>query len=191
MPGERYNRRRHAIIREESGGQEMRTFNFGGKDQELEGPELHPGDRAPNFTCVDTGLQEKSLSDYAGNVVILSVVPSLDTGVCSAQTHRFNEEASRLGPDVVVLTISMDLPFAQKRWCGNEGVDRVITLSDHRAASFGQAYGTLIKDVRLESRSVFVVGKDGRLVHVQYVPEAGKEPDYESAVAATRSVLAG
>lgn len=169
----------------------MRTFNFAGKDTELEGPELHTGDRAPEFTCVDTSLQEKRLSDYAGHVVILSVVPSLDTGVCSAQTRRFNEEASRLGSDVVILTISMDLPFAQKRWCGSEGVERVITLSDHRLAAFAKAYGTLIKDVRLESRAVFVVGKDGRLVHVQYVPEAGKEPDYEAAVTAARSVLAG
>lgn len=166
----------------------MRTFDFLGA-RELEGPELHVGDRAPDFTCIDTGLADRHLSDYAGQVVILSVVPSLDTGVCSTQTHRFNEEASKLGSDVTVLTISMDLPFAQKRWCGNEGVERVITLSDHRTASFAKAYGTLIEGVRLESRAVFVVGKDGRLAHVEYVPKAGQEPDYEAAVQAARGVL--
>ncbi len=167
----------------------MRTFELGGRALELDGLELRVGERAPDFTCVDTSLSEKRLSDYAGHVIILSVVPSLDTSVCSTQTRRFNQEASKLGSDVIVLTISMDLPFAQKRWCGNEGIERVITLSDHRTASFGKAYGTLIPDLRLESRAVFVVDKDGRLVHVEYVPQASMEPDYEAAVNATIGIL--
>jgi thiol peroxidase len=167
----------------------MRVFKFGPQELPLEGPELSVGDALPDFRVVDTGLQPRTLQDYAGHVLILSVVPSLDTGVCSAQTRRFNQEAASLGDAVRVLTISMDLPFAQKRWCGNEGVDRVITLSDHREASFGRAYGTLIPALRLESRAVFVADRGGRLVHVQYVPEAAQEPDYEAAVQAARQAL--
>ena len=117
---------------------------------------------------------------------MLSVVPSLDTPVCEAQTKRFNEEAARLPANVAILTVSMDLPFAQARFCGANGVDRVQTASDHRDAGFGRAYGTLIEPLRLEARALFVVGKDGHLKHVQYVPEVTEHPDYDAALAAAR-----
>jgi thiol peroxidase len=117
------------------------------------------------------------------------VVPSLDTPVCDLQTRRFNQEAARLGPDVQILTISMDLPFAQKRWCGAAGIERVTTLSDHREASFGTAYGVLIKELRLLARAVFVVDKDGVVRYVQIVPELSREPDYEAALAAAKAAL--
>ena len=115
-------------------------------------------------------------------------MPSLDTDVCSTETRRFNQEAAGLGGDVVILTVSMDLPFAQKRWCGAAGVDRVVTLSDHRDASFGLAYGVLIKETRLLARSVFVVGRDGVVRYVELVPELGEEPNYEAALAAVREL---
>lgn len=147
------------------------------------------GEAAPDFRLVDRKLQTRTLADYAGKVKIISVVPSLDTPVCDTQTRRFNADAAALGDDVVVLTVSMDLPFAQARWCGQAGLDQVITLSDHRDASFGQAYGTLMTDLRLEARSVFVADRNNRLVHVEYVPNIGQQPDYEAALAAARSVL--
>lgn len=162
------------------------AVSFGGKMLSVVGPMLQPGDKAPDFKLVANDLSTKSLADFAGKTRILSVVPSLDTGVCDRQTRRFNEEAAK-HPDVVVLTVSMDLPFAQKRWCGAAGVDKVFTLSDHRDGSFGAAYGTLIKDVRLEQRAVFVVDKDGVVKYAQYVVQTGTEPDYEPALAAARS----
>lgn len=153
----------------------------------LVGPELKVGDKAPGFTAIANDLSTVDAANYAGKVRIISVVPSLDTGVCDAQTRRFNQEASALGENVVVLTISMDLPFAQKRWCGNAGVDRVITLSDWKDASFSQAYGTYIKEWRLCSRAVFVVDANGTIVHVEYVPTAGQEPNYNAALEAARA----
>ncbi len=161
------------------------AVNFGGKMLTVVGPELKPGDAAPDFRLVANDLSVKTLGEWAGTTRIVSVVPSLDTGVCDRQTRRFNELAASI-PDVVVLTVSMDLPFAQKRWCGAAGVDKVHTLSDHRDASFGAAWGTLIKDVRLLQRAVFVVGKDGRVRHAQYVVQTGTEPDYDAALAAAR-----
>ena len=154
----------------------------------LVGDEVNVGDQAPDFTCVDTDLKPATLSPYRGKVVVLSSVPSLDTGVCDAETRRFNTEAAKLGDDVVILTVSMDLPFAQKRWCGAAGVDRVVTLSDYQRASFGQAYGVLIEDLRLLARAVFVVDKEGvvRLVHL--VPEIGTEPDYDAVLDAVRAL---
>jgi thiol peroxidase len=137
---------------------------------------------------VANDLSEARLSQYRGKIVLLAAVPSLDTSVCSTETHRFNQEAVSLGSDVVVLTISMDLPFAQKRWCGAEGVQRVVTLSDHRDASFGLAYGVLIKELRLLARSVFVIGRDGKIVYEQLVPEMTKEPDYNAALAAVKAL---
>src|SRR5258706_15434950 len=143
-----------------------------GNPKTLIGPELKPGDAAPDFSVTDGTLSPVSLKDTGSNVRIISVVPSLDTPVCDAQTKRFNEEAAKL-PGVDILTVSMDLPFAQKRWCGAFGVDRVKMLSDHRSGSFGEAYGTLIKDLRIESRAIFVLDKDNTIRHVENVTEAG------------------
>ena len=153
----------------------------------LVGPELKPGDKAPDFTVLANDLSPVTLADSAGKVRLISVVPSLDTPVCDQQTRRFNEEAARLGDKVAILTVSMDLPFAQKRWCGAAGIDRVKTVSDHRDASFGTAYGVLIKELRLLARAVFVVDAAGRIAYVQIVPEATSHPDYTAALAATRN----
>lgn len=163
------------------------AFLFPNKPQTLIGPELKVGDTAPDFELLANDLSTVTLADSKGKVRIISVVPSLDTGVCDAQTRRFNEEASKLGDHVVVLTVSADLPFAQKRWCGAAGVDRVQTLSDHRALSFGDAYGTHIKNIRLESRAVFVVDSGDKLVYAQYVPAAGEHPNYEAALEAAKA----
>lgn len=153
----------------------------------LVGSEVSVGDRAPDFEALNNDLQPVRLSQFAGKTVILSSVPSLDTPVCDMETRRFNQEAEKLGEDVVVLTISMDLPFAQKRWCGAAGVTRVITLSDHRDASFGQTYGVLIKELRLLARAVFVVGPDGVIKHSQLVKEITQEPDYAAVLDAVKS----
>ncbi|WP_019911818.1 thiol peroxidase [Paenibacillus sp. HW567] len=155
----------------------------------LVGPELKAGDSAPDFVVSKNLLEDASLSDYAGKIKLISVVPSLDTGVCDAQTRRFNTEAAELGDEVVILTISMDLPFAQARWCGAAGIDRVITLSDHKAAAFGQAYGVLIKEFRLDMRSIFVVDKNNTLAYVEYLPEMTEHPNYEAAIAAVKELL--
>jgi thiol peroxidase len=151
----------------------------------LAGPELKAGDKAPDFTLVDNNLKPVTLKDTGTNVRIISVVPSLDTPVCDAQTKRFNEEAAKL-PGVDILTVSMDLPFAQKRWCGAFGVDKVKMLSDHKDGSFGASYGTLIQDLRIESRAIFVLDQNNRVVHAEYVPEVGNHPNYEAALAAAR-----
>lgn len=150
----------------------------------LVGPSLRVGDRAPDFTALDNDLHPVSLSDFRGRNVVLSVVPSLDTPTCDLQTRRFNAEAERLGPDTPVLTISMDLPFAQKRWCGAAGARNVRTLSDHRDASFGSAYGLLIRELRLLARAVLVLDREGVIRHLQIVPELSAEPDYAAALAA-------
>lgn len=152
----------------------------------LVGPELKPGDKAPDFSMVDNGLKPVTLKDTGASVRIFSVVPSLDTPVCDAQTKRFNEEASRL-PDVEIFTVSMDLPFAQKRWCGAFGVDKVKMLSDHKDGSFGASWGTLIKELRIESRAIFVVNKDNSIRYVEYVKEVADFPNYDAALAAARS----
>jgi len=166
-----------------------RTVKMRGNPLPVAGPELHVGDRAPDFKLHQRspdGLRDVSLRDVAGKTLVLSVVPSLDTPVCEAQTKRFNEEAARLPASVAVLTVSMDLPFAQARFCGANGIDRVQTASDHRDASFGRAYGTLIDPLRLEARALFVVGSDGHLKHVQYVPEVTEHPDYDAALTTAR-----
>jgi len=151
------------------------------------GPELKTGDAAPDFHVVDNGLKPVDLAGTGSGVRIFSVVPSLDTPVCDAQTKRFNEEAGKL-PNVKIYSFSMDLPFAQKRWCGAYGVDHVTMVSDHRDGSFGEAYGTLIKDLRILSRAIFVVGPDNTLSYVEYVKEVGDHPNYEAALAAAKSV---
>lgn len=152
----------------------------------LIGPELKPGDAAPDFNVVDSSLKPVNLQETGTHVRIISVVPSLDTPVCDAQTKRFNEEAAKL-PDVDILTVSMDLPFAQKRWCGAFGVDKIKMLSDHRDGSFGTAYGTLIKDMRIESRAIFVLDKNNKIRHVEYVKEVADFPNYEAALSAAKS----
>jgi thiol peroxidase len=151
------------------------------------GPELKPGEKAPDFEVIGDGLKPVNLAGTGQAVRIFSVVPSLDTPVCDAQTKRFNEEAAKL-PGVEIYTISMDLPFAQKRWCGAFGIDKVKMLSDHRTGSFGEHYGTLIKDLRIESRAIFVVDKDNTLKHVEYVKEVAEHPNYEAALHAARSL---
>jgi len=152
----------------------------------LIGPELKPGDSAPDFTLVDGSLKTVTLSDTGKNVRIISVVPSLDTPVCDAQTKRFNEEAGKLS-GVDIITVSMDLPFAQKRWCGAFGVDKVKMLSDHRDGSFGSHYGTLIKELRIESRAIFVVDRNNQIRHAEYVKEVADFPNYEAALSAAKS----
>jgi thioredoxin-dependent peroxiredoxin len=155
----------------------------------LIGPELKPGDTAPDFTLVDKGLSTVTLRDTGSKVRILSVVPSLDTPVCDAQTKKFNEAAANL-PGVDILTVSMDLPFAQSRWCGAFGVDRVRMLSDHKDGSFGSHYGTLIKELRIESRAIFVLDRENRIRHAEYVKEVADFPNYEAALSAARNALA-
>jgi thiol peroxidase len=155
----------------------------------LIGDELKLGDPAPDVEMLDNDLSSVKLSSFRGKVCVISSVPSLDTPVCDMETRRFNEEAGRLGSDVVILTISMDLPFAQKRWCGAAGVNRVTTLSDHRYAAFGEAFGVLIKEMRLLARAVFVVDRGGRIRYIQLVRELTQEPDYETVLDAVRRLL--
>jgi thiol peroxidase len=166
-----------------------RTTTMRGNELPLTGPELHVGDPAPEFTLVqrsEEGLKDVTLADYSGKTLILSVVPSLDTPVCEMQTKKFNEEVVNLPANIEILTVSMDLPFAQYRFCNDKSTYHVKTASDHRTGEFGQAYGTLIEPLRLESRAVFVVGPDGTLRHAQYVPEVTDQPDYEAALQAAR-----
>jgi len=155
----------------------------------LVGNEVKAGEGAPDFTVLDNNLSPVRLSSFRGKICILSSVPSLDTPVCDLETRKFNEEASRLGPDVVILTLSMDLPFAQKRWCAASGVDKVQTLSDHRDATFGISYGVLIKELRLLARAVFLVDQKGTLRYVQIVKELTNEPDYEAILDALKKLV--
>jgi len=155
----------------------------------LIGKQPKVGEDAPDFEVLDNDLSPVRLSSFRGKICVIASVPSLDTPVCDMETRRFNEEAGILGPDVVILTISMDLPFAQKRWCGAAGVDKVTTLSDHLSASFGEAYGVLIKELRLLARGVFVVDGDGIVQYVQIVKEVTVEPDYEDVLGALKKLL--
>ncbi len=155
----------------------------------LVGPELKAGDKAPDFELTDTSLGTVNLAGTGNAVRIFSVVPSLDTPVCDIQTKRFNDAVGAM-PGVEVIAVSMDLPFAQKRWCGAFGVDHVKMLSDHRTASFGTNYGTLIKELRIESRAIFVVDKDNVIRYVEYVKEVAEHPHYDEALAAAKA-LAG
>ena len=166
---------------ERAGGTTLRGQPF-----TLVGPELKPGDSAPEFTALDSALKPVHLADTGGRARIFSVVPSLDTPVCDAQTKRLNEEAAKL-PDVDIYTVSMDLPFAQKRFCNSFALDNVKMLSDHRDGSFGEAYGTLIKELRILSRAIFVVGPDNKVKYVEYVPEVADFPNFEAALEAAKS----
>ena len=155
----------------------------------LIGTEVKVGDKAPDFVAIDNDLNPVNFDSFRGKVCILSSVLSLETSLCDIETRRFNDEAGRLGDNVEILTISMDLPFAQKRWCGAAGVDRVQTLSDHRDAAFGQAYGVLIKDLRLLARAVFVVDEEGTIRYTELVNEIASEPDYDSVLKAVKELV--
>jgi thiol peroxidase len=155
----------------------------------LIGPEIKPGNKAPDFKAMTRDRMETTLSDFKGKVCILTTVPSLDTGVCDLQTKRFNEEAKKLSKNVAVLTISADLPFAQSRWCEASGADSITILSDHLEMSFGQAYGTYMKEHRLECRAVFVIDSEGMVAYAEYVQEVTNHPDYASAIKAAGKVI--
>ncbi|GAB1771596.1 MULTISPECIES: thiol peroxidase [Priestia] len=159
---------------------------FKGNDVTLLGNQVKVGDKAPNFTVLANDLSEVTLDSTKGSVRLISVVPSIDTGVCDAQTRRFNEEAAKLD-NVKVLTVSVDLPFAQKRWCGANGIDNVQTLSDHRDLSFGEAYGVAIQELRLLARSIFVVDSNDKVTYVEYLPEVTEHPNYEAAIEAAKT----
>jgi len=164
------------------------VITFKGNPMTLLGPEIKAGEKAPDFRVVDTGLAPVTLADFKGKVKIISAVPSLDTPVCDTETRRFNQEAAKLPGNVVVLTVSLDLPFAQKRWCAAAGIDKVKTLSDYQDRSFASAYGVLIKELKLLSRSIFVVDGNDTVRYVQHVKEVTQEPDYEAALAAAKNI---
>ncbi|MEA3297018.1 MAG: thiol peroxidase [candidate division Zixibacteria bacterium] len=157
----------------------------------LIGNEVKIGDAAPDFEVLNEKLEPVKLSSFKGKVVVLVSVPSVDTPVCDLETKRFNQEAGKLGDDLVILTISMDLPFAQKRWCAAAGVKNLQLLSDHRDASFGDSYGVLIKELRLLARTVFIVDRKGTTKYIQYVRETTQEPDYDDVLSAINKVLKG
>lgn len=163
-------------------------LTFKGNPLTVLGDKLKVGDKAPDFELLATDLSTVSLADSAGKIRLISVVPSLDTGICDAQTRRMNEEAANFGDNIIVYTVSADLPFAQKRWCGAAGIDQVQTLSDHRDMSFGDAYGTHIKELRLEQRSIFIVDADGVIRYTEYVPEVAQHPNYDTALKALKEV---
>ncbi|HNX68716.1 MAG TPA: thiol peroxidase [Candidatus Omnitrophota bacterium] len=155
---------------------------FQGGPLTLIGPELKVGDKAPDFRLVDNALKPVTLGSSKGKIRLVSVVPSIDTPVCDLQTKRFNQEASKLPAGVTVLTVSMDLPFAQGRWCGLAGADKIQMLSDYQEHSFGAAYGVLIKELKLLARAIFVIGPDDTIQYVEYVKEVTQHPDYEKVL---------
>ncbi|CAM2968646.1 MULTISPECIES: thiol peroxidase [Salinicoccus] len=165
----------------------MANVTFKGNPMTLRGEELKVGDQAPDFTALNTSLEQVSLSDFEGKRKLISVIPSIDTGVCSTQTKTFNERAAGV-ENVEVLTISNDLPFAQKRWTADEGLENAVTLSDHRDLSFGENYGVVMEELRLLARSVFILDEDNKVVYVEYVPEGTDHPDYDKAIEALEAM---
>jgi thioredoxin-dependent peroxiredoxin len=161
-----------------------------GNPMTLVGPEIKVGQKAPNFNVVGKAMQPATLEQFKGKVKIITTVPSLDTPVCDAETRRFNVEAGNLPGDVQILSVSMDLPFAQARWCGAAGVDKVTTLSDWRSANFGTSYGALIKELHLLARAVFVVDKNDNVTYVEYVKEIANQPNYDAALEAAKKAAA-
>lgn len=155
----------------------------------LIGPELKIGDRAPDFRLNKTVDEVNTLNDFAGKIKLISVVPSIDTGVCDLQTRRFNDEASKLGDNVVIITVSADLPYAQARWCGAAGVDRIVLLSDYKDNSFGKSYGVLIKELHLDMRSIFVVDANDQITYIELLKEMAEHPNYDAAIAAVKSLI--
>ena len=163
-------------------------ITFKGNPFTLLGSELKVGAKAPDFTVVDNSLAPVTLATYSGKIKVISAVPSLDTPVCDTETRRFNQEAAGLPENVVVLTVSLDLPFAQKRWCGAAGIDRVTTLSDYQERSFAAAYGIMIKELKLLARAVFIIDANDTIRYIQIVPEVTSEPDYAAVMAAVRAL---
>lgn len=165
------------------------AVTFKGNPMTLVGQPIRSGDPAPDFRVVDNTLQPVTLASSAGKIRLITTVPSLDTPVCDTMTRTFNQEAAKLPDSVVIYTVSLDLPFAQKRWCGNAGIDRVQTLSDYQERSFALNYGLLIKELKLMARAVLVIDASDRISYLQLVPEVTSEPDYAAALAAVRAVL--
>ena len=165
------------------------AVTFKGTPLTVIGLPLNPGDPMPDVSLTGIDLGKVSLGSLKGKVSLISVVPSLDTGICDAQTRRFNDEAEELGPNVRIITISADLPFAQKRWITDAEVKNITALSDHAAMAFGDAAGTHVKELRIEQRSIFVVDRDGVVRYVEYVPEIAQHPDYDAAIAAARELV--
>jgi thioredoxin-dependent peroxiredoxin len=165
-----------------------RQVTFAGNPLTLTGTEVKPGEKAPAFTVMEKDLSPVSLSDFAGKVKIISVTPSLDTPVCDLQARKFNDDAKALPASIVVLNISMDLPFAVARFAKDAGAERIRTLSDYRDGAFGKAYGVLIKELRLLSRSVFVIDKKDVIRYIELVPEITNQPDYDKALAAAKKL---
>lgn len=172
------------LLRERTG-----LVTFKGQPMTLLGDDILEGSKAPEFRVVDTDLKPVTLADSAGKVRLISVVQSLDTGVCDTMGRKFNESAATLPAEVVIYNISVDLPFAQKRWCGNAGIERIKTLSDYQDRSFGINYGVLIKELKLLARSVWVIDKNGMIAYRQILSELTHEPDYDAALAAVRKLL--
>lgn len=168
---------------------ENRTVLFGGNPLALSGNRVKVGDKAPEFTVIDNGLKPVKLADFKGKVKLISIFPSIDTSVCSIQNHKFNSEAGAYGDKVAFLAISIDLPFALKRFCGAEGINNLQTLSDHRDADFGNKYGFLIKDLRLLARGVVIIDKDDIIRYIEVVPNVGQEPNYDDALKALKILL--
>ncbi len=163
-------------------------ISFKGNPLTLFGNKVSEGDKAPDFVVLDNNLNLTSLNNFDNKIKVISVTPSLDTPVCDLQARRFNAEAAKLSDDIVVLNISMDLPFALSRFCSNAGIDKVKTFSDHRDASFGNAYGVMIKELRLLARSVFIIDKNNIIRYIQIVPEVTSEPDYDKALEALQKL---
>ncbi|WP_027183265.1 thiol peroxidase [Desulfovibrio inopinatus] len=163
-------------------------ITFQGNELTLLGTPVKVGDKAPAVTLLGNDLSPVNLADYIGKPLILSAVPSLDTPVCDMETRRFNQEAANLSDDIAILTVSMDLPFAQARWCAAAGIDKVKTVSDHKDAAFGEAYGVLIKELRLLTRAVFVVDREGTIAYIEVVPEITNEPNYDAALEAVKKI---
>ena len=176
------------LIKEETMMERPGIVTMKGNPLTLLGPELKVGEAAPDFEVIDNNLSPVRFSSFHGKICLIASVPSLDTPVCDIETRRFNTEAGKLSPEINILTISMDLPFAQKRWCGAAGVDKVITLSDHKEASFGMAYGVLIKELRLLARAIFVVDRQGIIRHIQIVKDLTEEPDYDQVIGLVKTL---
>jgi len=168
---------------------EYRTVLFGGNPLALSGNEIKVGDKAPEFSVIDNGLKPVKLSDFKGKVKLISIFPSIDTSVCSIQNHKFNSEAGSYGDSVAFLAVSLDLPFALKRFCGAEGINNLKTLSDHRDVDFGQKYGFLIKELRLLARGVVIIDQEDAIRYIEVVAEVGHEPNYENALKVLKSIL--
>jgi thioredoxin-dependent peroxiredoxin len=162
---------------------------FDGNPLTLIGPELKEGEKAPDFVVLDKAMKEVTLRDFGGKIKVISVTPSIDTPVCHIQAMRFNQEAQKLPDTVVILNVSMDLPFAIERFCASEHIEKAIPLSDHRDASFGNSYGLLIKNLRLLARAIFVIDRDDIIRYVEIVPQLTNHPDYEKALEAVKKLL--